>query len=133
MNAIQTFLEQRRSDLVFAQQYGSDLMQHRSLARAGDLPSNVLLTALATVALAHLLLACLTRRGRKIVVEAVDTALAVVLIVALLAIVLGLPFGRCLPAAAAARLRQCLTRTQPLASTDAVLALLLLQPWDTCR
>lgn len=138
MDALRSFAEHRGAELAAAHSYALDLVHRRSLPHAGDLPSNVLLTTLATVALAHVLLACLTQRGRKLVVDSVDTVLAVALIIILLGIVLGLPVG----ASFGSALSSCRRRQAkpPVRACSAVRAHTprfispsrALQPWSTC-
>lgn len=83
----------------------------------------VLYTAVATLLLAQLGLVLLVPRGRKFVIQAVDTVLAVVLIVLLLAFIISLPFGAVYIGVRGTRLMaRSLIRTFPQARALAALA-----------
>jgi len=90
VNLFISFVRQRKADLLVA----ARLM--REAYQAGDLPVSVwaeveLRVALTVLGTAALVLAVLTSRGRSSLIGAVDTALAVVVLVLLGALVFALP------------------------------------------
>jgi hypothetical protein len=87
------FQQQRVDDLQLAYKLAADAYATRTLPAFDEIPSHVLLTVAATLMLAQLLLLMLTRSGRKLVIETLDTMAATVLIILLVGIVLGLPVG----------------------------------------
>ena len=85
-----TFLADRRADLAAA---ASAACAVANGAPPSPLPPHALHTAIAALAVANVAAACVTRRGRSVVVATADTVAASVLLVLLLGVVLGLPVG----------------------------------------
>ncbi len=89
----QHFIDARLADLTVAQSLFTKALQESTVPAWEDVPLNALYTTLAAAVVVQLLLAMLSRRGRRIIFDTVETVLAVILIVVLLAVVIGLPIG----------------------------------------
>lgn len=90
MSTLSAFADARRADLAAAL-----AAARASLTGAPQtaLPPHALATAVTALALANLAAVCVTKRGRAVVLATADTVAASLLLVALLAVVLGLPVG----------------------------------------
>lgn len=94
MQALQQFALALHQDLLIVKAYATGLLQQTGGLAA---PDDTQLAALVSSALVMLglpvLLLVLLPRGRKFVLDALETVLAIALIAILLAVVLGLPLG----------------------------------------
>ena len=88
-----SFWQHRWHELQLAQHVAYKSFATRSLPTNQDLTWSTVLTSIAALLLVNLLLSMLTRRGRKLVLDTVETILATILVVILISIVLGLPIG----------------------------------------
>jgi hypothetical protein len=108
LEQLSSFQRQRMEELQQAYKLLGAAYSSGRLPQLAEVPSNVLLTAAATAALAQVLLLCLSRSGRRAVFLTLDTLAAVALMVLLAAVVLGMPVGE----QAGRRRRRC--SPQPL-------------------
>lgn len=91
---LRAVLDRLGADLDLLQQLALQSLQNGSLPDRSSVPPNVMLMAYGTTGLAGLLLLLLlSARCRRLVVQTADTVIATVLLVLLLAVVIGLPFG----------------------------------------
>ncbi len=103
---MQQFAEARLADVQTTLAYGGGLLQHGSLAPPSDAQLAALLSTLGLVVTINLTLMLLVPRGRKLVLDTVETVLAIALLAVLIVTVLGLPLGECC-AARCCRHRHC--------------------------
>lgn len=96
MDTLHIFVAQCGIDLELVRAALVQTYRDRSVAALASLPSHALYTAVGTLLLVNVLVACCSRHGRKMLVDIVDTTVAIFLILFLLAIVLGLPIGEML-------------------------------------
>ncbi len=89
--AWQHFQQQRLEDLHAAYALAQQALLTQRLPK--DVPPNVAYTAMGAVALSGLLLVSLHPKGRRLALDVGETVLATILVLLLLVIVLGLPFG----------------------------------------
>jgi hypothetical protein len=89
----QAFLNQRLAMLQTAQVAVVKGIKTGNMQAAYNLPEDVIATVLSTVILAQLLLMLATRGGRSFIFKTVDTILALIFLVVIIAVVLGLPAG----------------------------------------
>lgn len=91
--ALEKWAAARLADAQVAAAYGGQMLATRGLPAPDELQLAALLSTSALAVGVNLLLVLLVPRGRKFVLEAVESVLAVALIVVLVATVLGLPLG----------------------------------------
>lgn len=89
------FLAARLADLHSATSYARRIYQDRALPDSEDLSQGAILTSIGAILLFNVVLALLSARVRKAVLDTLETIVACILIVVLLGIVLGLPVGAC--------------------------------------
>lgn len=89
----QQFTEARLADVQTTLSYAGALLQHGSLAPPSDAQLAALLSTLGLVAAINVTLMLLVPRGRKLVLDTVETVLAIALLAVLIVTVLGLPLG----------------------------------------
>ena len=94
MESAQAFFAEKISELQLVQQSVMKGIQTSSTQPVTDLPQTVMVTAISTVILAQLVLMLASKSGRSIIFKTVDTILAIIFLVIIMAIVLGLPFGK---------------------------------------
>lgn len=90
---VQQFAEARLADVQTTLAYAGALLQHGSLAPPTDAQLGALLSTLGLVAAINVTLMLLVPRGRKLVLDTVETVLAIALLAVLIVTVLGLPLG----------------------------------------
>lgn len=91
---VQEFMGQCGNDLNMLQTAVTQSFHDRSLDAVYALPSHAIYTGIALIVIVHLSLVCCSRKGRRIVIDVVDTVAALVLVGILIVFVLGLPIGR---------------------------------------
>jgi hypothetical protein len=69
--------------------------EQRVLPHTGDFAPGTLATSLAVISAPAVLAVLANRKGRKLILDAIETVLASILVILLLCIVLGLPIGEC--------------------------------------
>lgn len=90
-----TFLQLRVADIEAAHQIATQSFRDRSLPSLETIPQSVLATCLTALAfiLTVVLAPKLFLRGGKIVVDIIETILAIALLIILIGVLLGLPIG----------------------------------------
>lgn len=92
MDAMKQFFQARATDLLSAKEFAEAAAAAKGMPSSGLPELPVLLTAAATLLAAWLLtLVTFSRKARRTLVEAVDTVLALILLLVLLGFVMGLP------------------------------------------
>ena len=92
-NLVQEFAAARLQDAATVRAYVSGILQQGNLAAPDEAQLAAIVSTLLLVVATNVLLMLLTPKGRKLVLDTVETVLAVALIAVLLAVVLGLPLG----------------------------------------
>ncbi|KAL4419704.1 hypothetical protein ABPG75_006802 [Micractinium tetrahymenae] len=92
-NLVQQFAEARLAEVQTTLAYAGALLQRGSLAPPSDAQLAALLSTLGLVAAINVTLTLLVPRGRKLVLDTVETVLAIALLVVLIVTVLGLPLA----------------------------------------
>lgn len=93
MVGLQEFFDARVADLTVAQGLLSKAIQNKAVPSLNDVPSSAIYTSLAAIVGVQILVMMLTSKGRRVVLDTVETILAVALILVLLAVVIGCPIG----------------------------------------
>eukprot|EP00195_Chlamydomonas_chlamydogama_P009413 CAMPEP_0202890972 /NCGR_PEP_ID=MMETSP1392-20130828/1195_1 /ASSEMBLY_ACC=CAM_ASM_000868 /TAXON_ID=225041 /ORGANISM="Chlamydomonas chlamydogama, Strain SAG 11-48b" /LENGTH=133 /DNA_ID=CAMNT_0049574629 /DNA_START=24 /DNA_END=425 /DNA_ORIENTATION=+ len=87
------FHADRLKDVSAAFNLVQQAVQERQIPDLANVPQSVLATGAYTGVIGFLFLLLLIPRTRKLILDTAETILAVVLIILLLAVVLGMPFG----------------------------------------
>lgn len=95
MESLHKFFEQRQADILVAGSILEKSYRDKSLSAWKEIPESALYTTLAAIVLVQLLVTSTTKRGRRVLYDTVETIIAIILIIFLLAIVFGLPLGEC--------------------------------------
>lgn len=90
---VQQFADARLADWQVTTNYGQQLLSQGSLLPPSDAQLTALLSISALAVGINVLLMLLVPKGRKLVLDTIETVLAIALIVVLVAIVLGLPLA----------------------------------------
>lgn len=90
---LQLLWAKQLNDLSALRDLISRMTGYRLSADSGSLMSSSVGSTVVWLLLVNLVLVLITRRGRKLVFDVVETLLACILVVFLLTIVLGLPVG----------------------------------------
>lgn len=92
---LQEFAGGRVADLRVTLDYAAQLWHQRWLVEPDNTQLTALLSTLGLAVAINVLLMLLVPRGRKLVLDTVETVLAIALLAVLIAAVLGLPLGEC--------------------------------------
>lgn len=94
MDGWQQFQTDRLQDLQTAYSMLQSIFVTKQLPQPADVSTSVVYTTLVTLVLCNLLgVLVLLPKGRRVIWDVLETILAILLIIALLIVILGLPFG----------------------------------------
>lgn len=94
-SSIQALQRQVVEDLSTAGDLLGTALRSGTLPSRADVPPSVITTSAYTLAIATLSVLMLNSRSRKLIWDVIETLLATALLLVLLVVVLGLPFGEC--------------------------------------
>jgi len=94
MDELKEFLTLRLSELGIAQHVVVQSFNSRTLPNIENVPENVIPTTLVTLGMAHIVLLCATKQGRRLIYNTLDTSAALILLALLVTMILGLPAGK---------------------------------------